>query len=308
VSLRVVFMGTPEFAVPTLKALHTAFQVTGVLTQPDKQRGRGRKTVPTAVKAAALEIGIPVAEPLTLNSAEILDLLRKWSSDVAVVVAYGKLLRRPVLDLPRMGCVNLHGSLLPRHRGASPIAAAILAGDKEAGVCTMVMDEGLDTGDVLLCRSLPIGDNDTTGSLHDKLMELGSGLVVETLKRMEEGSLAGVPQNHDQATYCRQLTKQDGSIIWNRDADFLGRHVRAMHPWPGAFFLLKEEPIKVWEAAQIEREGEPGRVEAIGPEGIVVGTGKGTLLLKQLQAPGRKPVTGAELARGRRVEVGDSFL
>lgn len=306
-SLRVVFMGSPEFAVPALRALHDNFQVVGVVTQRDKPKGRGKKTVPTAVKAAAQEIGLTVAEPEKVSSQETVDLLTDWKPDVMVVAAYGKILPKALLQLPRMGCVNLHASLLPLYRGASPISAAILAGDRVSGVCTMVMDEGIDTGDILLRREIPIDPDDTAGSLHDKLLNPGADLVVETLNKMADGSICPQPQEHSMATYTSLLTKKDGQIHWSRDADHLHRLVRAVNPWPGAFFNLSGMAIKVWEASLGEEESRPGRIEAVTRDGISVGTGSGLLVLRTVQAPGKRRVTGAEFARGRRLAVGDSL-
>jgi len=305
VSLRVVFMGSPEFAVPSLRAIHNHFQLIGVLTQPDRPKGRGRKTVPTAVKAAALEMSVPVAEPEKLASRETIDLLKHWSPDVIVVAAFGKILPRVVLDLPRMGCINLHASLLPRHRGASPISAAILEGDAVTGVCTIIMDEGMDTGDILLKHEVPISPDDTAGSLHDKLLEPGADLVVQTLIKMVGGEVQPEPQDDSAATYTRLLTKEDGRIDWNQDAEFLHRLVRAVNPWPVAFFTLGGMAVKVWEAAIGKGKSGPGCVKAITCDGVSVGTGNGLLRLREVQAPGKKRVGAGEFARGRRLKVGD---
>lgn len=300
-------MGSPEFAVPTLLALFKHFQVVGVVTQADKPRGRGRKTVPTPVKRAALDLGLPVAEPDKVSSPETLHLLRTWAPDAIVVAAYGKILPRAVLDLPKMGCINLHASLLPRHRGASPISAAVLAGDEVTGVCTMIMDEGMDTGDILLTREVPIGLDDTSGSLHDKLLEPGANLVVETLWKMLDKTIEPVHQDHAKATYTRLLSKEDGRIDWSRDADYLARVVRAVNPWPGASFEYGGQAIKVWKAHPIEGSGTPGRVEGVTPEGILVGTGRGLLVLTHVQAPAKKRMNAVEFVRGRRLNVGEVF-
>lgn len=306
-TVRVGFMGSPEFAVPTLRALNTHFLVTGVVTQPDKQRGRGRKTVPNEVKAAALEIGLPVLQPEKIASPEVIQAISDWAADFIVVVAYGKLLPKSILDAPRLGCVNLHGSLLPRHRGASPIAGAILAGDRVTGVTTMFMDPGMDTGDMLLTREVPIEPWDTTGSLHDKLKELGADLVVETLNGVLDGTVKPSPQDHSMATHTSLLTKQDGRLKWNLDAEYLDRQVRAMNPWPGAFLSLHGDFVKVWKAEVREGNGAPGRIEDISGEAIVTGTGKGLLALNEVQAPGKSRIGAAEFARGRRLKVGDCF-
>ncbi len=300
-------MGSPEFAVPTLRALNANFLVTGVVTQPDKPKGRGRKTLPSAVKAAAVELGLPVVQPTSLASPEILDALEQWKPDVIVVAAYGKILPPRILSLPRMGCVNLHASLLPRYRGSSPISAAILGGDTVTGVCTILMDHGMDTGDILLRKEIAILETDTAGTLHDKLMGEGADLVVETLKGVAESRIQAVPQEHEKATYTSLLTKEDGRIQWDRDAEYLARLIRAMNPWPGVFSEISGESIKIWESVAVEGTERPGAIAGIQPEGLLVGTGKGLLLLRQVQAPGKKRVSAAEFARGRRLRQGEAL-
>lgn len=306
-TLRVVFMGTPEFAVPTLKALHANFKVTGVVTQPDRPKGRGLRPVATEVKKAAVELGIPVIEPERPDSPETQAMLREWAPDVIVVAAYGKILPESVLKLPPLGCVNLHGSLLPRHRGASPISAAILAGDRIAGVTTMLMDRGMDTGQILLTREIPLSEDETAGTLHDKLMEPGAELVVETLKRLDAGSIVPKPQDDSQATVCKPLSREDGRLDWTQNSEQLSRLVRAYNPAPGAFFDLSGQRVKVWEARCEEGQAEPGQIAEIRPDGAVVGTGKGLLVLRQVQAPGKKRISGSEFSRGRRLKKGDFF-
>ncbi len=305
-NLRVVFMGSPEFSVPVLTALHSAFHVVGVVTQRDKPKGRGQKIFPTPVKTTAFELGIPVIEPERLSS-DALEIIKSWNPDVIVVAAYGKILPEALLKLPPMGCVNLHASLLPKHRGASPISSAILAGDKIAGMCTMLMDRGLDTGDILMCREIPVDENDTAGRLHDKLLEPGAELVVETLRLMREGAIRPVKQDDSKATHTSLVTKKDGRIDWFIDADYLSRLVRAMAPWPGAYFKLNDEVIKVWEAVPDKGSGEPGRIVNIGGEGISVGTAAGLLLIKTIQAPGKKSISATDFARGKRLKTGDLF-
>jgi methionyl-tRNA formyltransferase len=305
VRLRVVFMGSPEFAVPTLRALHREFQVTGVITQADKPKGRGLKRFPTAVKIAARELGLTVAEPDRLSAPETRELIEQWAPDVIVVVAYGKILPKSILELPPLGCVNLHASLLPLHRGASPITAAVLAGDRATGVCTILMDEGMDTGGVLLQREVPIGDDETAGSLHDRLLEPGAALAVETVRGLAEHRIQATPQNHEMATYTMPLAKEDGRIDWDREADLLARLVRAMNPWPAAFFDLQGERVKVWRASAEQGQDQPGRIVDVRKDEVVVGTGRGLLLLQEVQAPSRKKVKAAELFRARAIEVGD---
>jgi len=304
-TLRVVFMGTPEFAVPTLKALHANFKVIGVVTQPDRPRGRGLKSVATEVKKAAVELCLPVIEPERPGSPETQALLEEWAPDVIVVAAYGKILPEAVLKLPPLGCINLHGSILPRHRGASPISAAILAGDTITGVTTMLMDRGTDTGQILMTSEIPLSEDETAGTLHDKLMEPGADLVVETLKRLREGSIVPRPQDDSKATICKPLSREDGQLDWALDAEHLSRLVRAYNPAPGAFFDLSGQRVKVWEARSEEGHGEPGRITEIMSDGTAVGTGKGLLVLGQVQAPAKKRISGADFVRGRRLKKGD---
>jgi methionyl-tRNA formyltransferase len=300
-------MGSPEFAVPTLLALHANFQVVGVFTQPDRPKGRGRKPVPTAVKTAALELGLPVSEPEDLAGEQSVALLKAWNPDVIVVAAYGKILPEQILKLPLFGCVNLHASLLPRHRGASPISEAILSGDELTGVCTILMDKGMDTGDILLQTKVSVDREDTAGSLHDKLLEPGADLVVQTLKKMSDGTIRPAPQDDSIATYTRPLSKQDGRLIWSLAAEYLDRVVRAMNPWPGAFFLSSGEAIKIWKAVPENGSAPPGRVLAVREDGISVGTGSGLLILHEVQAPGKKRMAASDYARGRRLKEGISF-
>ena len=306
-TLRVVFMGSPEFSVPTLRALNGAFQVTGVVTQPDKPKGRGRKASPTPVKAAAVDLGLPVAALKDVSSDEGMGLLAQWSPEVIVVAAYGKILPAPILTLPPMGCVNLHASLLPRYRGASPINAAILSGDKTTGVCTIVMDQGMDTGDILLKREIPIGEEDTAGSLHDRMLKPGAELVVETLQLMAKNAVTPEPQNHAEATYTRPLSKADGRIDWSMDADYLARLIRAMNPWPGAFSYLSGDIIKIWSARAERGNATPGMIKEIGEAGVTVGTGAGVLILRELQAAGKKRLPAHQFVLGKRLNPGDTF-
>ncbi len=307
-SLRVVFMGSPEFAVPTLLALHENFHVVGVMTQHDRPRGRGLHTQPTALKEAALRMGLPVAEPERVSAPESIAILQEWAPEIIAVAAYGKILPSSVLELPRLGCVNLHASLLPRHRGAAPIPAAILSADAVTGVCTILMDKGMDTGDILLTQEVAISPDDTAGSLHDKLMKLGGELVVKTLRMIHEGTIKPSPQDHSKATYTKPISKDDGRIDWTRYAEYLDRLVRAMNPWPGAFASLSGETIRVWRASpQPGSEARPGTIVSLVREGMIVGTGSGLLLLQEVQAPSKKRVSAAEFARGRRLKSGDSF-
>jgi len=301
-------MGSPEFAVPVLRALQADFRVIGVFTQPDKPKGRGREATPTPVKTTALSLGIPVLEPHKLTSEDTMAALERWRPDVIVVVAFGKILPQSILGYPRLGCVNLHASLLPRHRGASPIPHAILEGDEVTGLTTILMDRGMDTGDILLTHVIPISEDDTAGSLHDKMLEPGARLVVETLKGLAHKTVELKPQDHDAATYTKLLAKEDGRVDWTREAGYLSRLVRAMNPWPVAFFTHAGESVRIWVASAIPGRGDPGAVVSTNDDGIAVGTGKDLLLLTEVQAPGKRRVSAAEFSHGRRLAVGDVLV
>lgn len=301
-------MGSPQFAVPCLRAVHEYFTVVGVVTRPDQPKGRGRRMEPTPVKVVAAGLGLPVVEPTDVRTPEFLHRFRdEWNPDVAVVVAFGRILPRAVLDAPRLGCVNVHASLLPRHRGASPMSAAILSGDPVTGVTTMVMDEGLDTGDILLQQEVPISDGDTAGTLQDKLQGPAAALIVRTLERLSDGSLTPRPQDASLVTCCPPLKKGDGQLDWRQDARSLSRRVRAMNPWPGTFTRYNEILLKVWEAQPAEGTGPPGMIMAVDDRGIAVGTGDGLLVLKRVQAQGKKRVSAPDFFRGSTLNTGDRF-
>lgn len=326
-SLRVVFMGTPDFSVPSLEALLGAgHDVVAVYTQPDRPRGRGRRLTFSPVKEAALKAGIEVYQPRSLRDEGVLDELRRGRPDVIVVVAYGQLLPKAVLELPPLGCVNVHASLLPRHRGAAPIQAALAAGDAVTGVTTMFMDEGLDTGDIILKRELPIAPDDDAGSLHDRLAIAGAELLVETLARLEAGDESRTPQDDGLATYAPRLTKDDARIRWTGAADDVVNHVRAFAPRPGAFTWHRGRALKVLEARTASKAGAkeaegsgpgdtaggavasaPGTFLEVAGEGIAVAAGRGRVLLTRVQPPGRAPMSGRDFANGFRLETGERF-
>jgi len=303
---RVVFMGTPEFAVPTLQALGGHHQVVGVVTQPDSRAGRGRKAVLSPVKQMALERELALFQPETLRDTEVVARLAEWRPELIVVAAFGQILPGPVLDLPPYGCLNVHASLLPRYRGAAPIAAAILNGDNATGVTIMRMDEGLDTGPILAQAAWPIAPEDTTGSLIGKLAELGARLLIETLDGWLGGAIQAHPQDDAQATYCRPLDKADGLVDWSRSAAHLDRQVRACDPWPGAYTTWQGQRLKVLRARPLpgwRGEGPPGQVQEVG-ERIVVVTGQGALELLEVQLAGKKPMPAGQFTRGQRDLVG----
>ncbi len=306
--MRLVFMGTPEFAIPALeKLISEGYRPVAVYSQPDRPAGRGRNLVAPPVKQAALNHGLPVVQPVSLKDPAELERLTSLKPDLIVVAAFGQLLPRPVLDLPPFGCLNLHPSLLPRHRGASPIPAAILAGDEETGVSLMLLDEGLDTGPILAQRGIPIEPEDTAETLEAKLAKLGAELLVEVLPRWLAREITPQPQDEAKATYAPPLSKQDGEINWERSALELWRRVRAFYPWPGCYTWLRGKRLKVLEARPLPGgEGlKPGTVLALpgdAPVGVV--TGEGILGLRRVQLEGKKPLSAEEFLRGRRDFIG----
>ena len=299
--LRVVFAGTPEFSVPTLEALLEAgHEVVAVYTQPDRPAGRGRQLRPTPVKQCALAHDLPVQQPLTLRDETAQDELARHAADVMVVVAYGLILPPAVLAMPRLGCVNVHASLLPRWRGAAPIQRAVLAGDSETGVTIMQMERGLDTGPMLAREALPIGPTDTAGDLHDGLASLGAHLLVATLARLVAGALTPEVQQEALATYAEKLSKAEARLDWRQPAQELDRQVRALNPWPVAEARLDGAPLRIWRATPLpDRAGPPGQVLEAGPGGIDVACGAGVLRLLQVQPPGKRAMDAADFANGR---------
>lgn len=303
---RVVFMGSPAFAVPALEALVGAYRVVGVVTQPDRPAGRGSRLRPPAVKVAAERLGLPLFQPEKVAAPDAMEHLRAWAPDVIVVAAFGQILPPDLLALPPYGCLNLHASLLPRWRGAAPIAAAILAGDAVTGVTLMQMDEGVDTGPVLARREEPIRPDDTTGSLTERLARVGAELLVDVLPRYLRGEIRPVPQPEEGVTYCRPLKKEDGHLDWARPAAELERRVRATNPWPGAFTFWKGQMLKVWRAvAHPDRVGDapPGTVIPMG-DGAAVVTGQGLLELLEVQMAGKNLLPIEAFLRGRRDFIG----
>ena len=300
--MRIVFFGTPDFAVPCLEALIRAgHEIAAVVTQPDKPAGRGGKTAEPPVKKLAREHGLAVLQPASVRKPPFAPELAKLAPEIAVVVAYGKILPPELLAVPRRGCVNVHGSLLPRWRGAAPIQWAVLAGDRTSGVTTMQMDEGMDTGDVLLAREVPIARDETAGSLFEKLAPVGAELLVETLRALESGKVAPRPQDGSQATHARMLEKDDGRVDWTKSAIELERHVRGMTPWPGAFTSAAGKLLKVHrvEMGDAVNGGEPGSVIGKDGDDLIVQTGEGRLRLVDVQPEGGKRMRAAEWLRGR---------
>lgn len=309
--MRVIFMGTPDFAAPTLEAIVKAgHQVVLAVTQPDKPKGRGKQLAFSPVKEMALKCQIPVFQPDRIRKEEHLEELRKYPADVMVVVAFGQILPKAVLEMTPYGCINVHASLLPKYRGAAPIQWSIIDGEKETGVTTMQMDEGLDTGDMLLKTVVTIEDTETGGSLHDKLQVAGAELLVETLKGLEEGTLKPEPQPEASPTaYAKMLDKALGDIQWEQEAKSIERLIRGLNPWPSAYSRIEDKVYKIWQAEVLDQESEalPGTITETTRDGITVQTGKGSLRITQLQAPGKKRMKAEEYLRGHQLEIGTVF-
>lgn len=303
--MRVVFAGTPDFSVPVLQALlDSRHEVVGVYSQPDRPAGRGRKLRPGPVKQLALQHDIPVFQPLSLKDEAEQATLAALEPDLMVVVAYGLILPRAVLDIPARGCVNLHASLLPRWRGAAPIQRAILAGDRETGVCLMQMEAGLDSGPVLAQVRTEISDRETGGSLHDRLSLLAADLLARHLDALAAGSLTAMPQDESLVTYAAKLDKAEAAIDWTGAADDIERQVRAFNPWPVAQADYQGEKLRIWDATAIDgvTASEPGAVVAAGPEGIDVACGKNGLRLLEIQLPGGKRMASKDFLNARSVD------
>ncbi|WP_263143665.1 methionyl-tRNA formyltransferase [Pseudomonas sp. RIT-PI-AD] len=299
--MRIVFAGTPEFAAHHLQALLDARQpVVAVYTQPDRPAGRGQKLMPSPVKQLAERHGIPVLQPASLRDPAAQAELAALAPDLMLVVAYGLILPQAVLDIPRLGCINSHASLLPRWRGAAPIQRALEAGDAESGVTVMRMEAGLDTGPMLLKSATPIGADDTGGSLHDRLAVLGAAAVVQALEGLAAGTLLGEIQDDALATYAHKLNKEEARLDWQRPARELERRIRAFDPWPVCHTGLDGDTLKVWAARLGEGRGAPGEIVAASREGLGVACGEGVLTLTRLQLPGGKPLPFADLFNSRR--------
>ncbi len=317
--MRVIFAGTPEFAATALQAIHAAgFEVPLVLTQPDRPAGRGMQLHASAVKQFALLHGIPVAQPQSLRldgkypdvAKEAHDLLNNTPHDVMVVAAYGLILPLSVLNIPRLGCLNIHGSLLPRWRGAAPIHRAIEAGDTETGITIMQMEEGLDTGPMLLKQSIAIKDTDTTGILHDKLAAMGGEMIVATLQQLENGKLSPVVQPEAGVNYASKISKEEAALDFSLPAEVLARKIRAFNPFPGTHAQYVETTLKIWGAKLFETTGnhKPGQIlSANAEQGVIVACGQGSLSLTELQKPGGKRLSVADFLQGHALNEGNFF-
>lgn len=300
--LKIIFAGTPDFAARHLDALLASeHQVVGVFTQPDRPAGRGNKLTPSPVKTLAQSHAIPLFQPKSLRPVENQQLVAELEADVMVVVAYGLILPQAVLTMPRLGCINVHGSLLPRWRGAAPIQRSLWAGDSETGVTIMQMDVGLDTGDMLFKLSCPISAQDTSATLYDKLAQLGPQGLLETLTQLAEGRAQPEKQDDAQANYAEKLSKEEAHLDWQLSAAQLERCIRAFNPWPVSYFLIDDQPVKVWQASVLPHvTGEPGEIIAADKQGIQVATAEGVLNLQLLQPAGKKPMSAQDLLNSRR--------
>ncbi len=306
--MRVIFMGTPDFALPSLAALRArGEQIVAVVTQPDRPQGRGQRLAAPPVKAAALAAGLPVQQPEKVRHPEFLEWCRSTAPDLIVVVAFGQILPKALLDIPRYGCINVHASLLPKYRGAAPIAWAIIRGETETGITTMQMDPGMDTGPMLLQRATPILPDDTAGTLAERLALLGARTLDETLDLLAAGGLTAAPQDSSRATLAPMLKKDDGRIDWQRPAAAIHALVRGLDPWPGAWTTHAGEPWRIWTASVEPGHVEPGVVLRADPSGLVVGTGDGCLVITELQTPGKRRLSARDYLAGHAMTLGEQL-
>lgn len=305
--MRVIFMGTPDFAVPSLEALLTKHEVVLVVTQPDKPKGRGKKMVPTPVKACALEHGIPVLQPEKVKEPEFVEQLRSYEPDLIAVTAFGQILSEPILEMPKYGCINVHGSLLPKYRGAAPMQWSIIDGEKVTGITTMYMAKGLDSGDMLLKAEVEITDEDTFATIHDKMAVTGANLLLDTLDQLEAGTLERIPQDHDAATYAPMITKETGHIDWSKNGRDIINLIRGLNPAPAAYTIYEEEVLKIFGAVVSNVRADDaanGEIVAVTKKGFVVKCGDGCLLITEVQARGGKRMMTDAYLRGHAVKEG----
>ncbi len=305
--MKVIFMGTPDFSVGTLEALVAAgHEVVLAVTQPDKPKGRGKEMQFTPVKECALKYNIPVFQPKRVREAECIEELRKYEADIMVVVAFGQILPKEILEMTPYGCVNVHASLLPKYRGAAPIQWAVINGETVSGVTTMQMDEGIDTGDMLLKTEIVLDEKETGGSLHDKLSDAGAKLCVETLERLQKKEITPIPQGETTTAYARMLDKKLGCIDWTKTSVEIERLIRGLTPWPSAYTDWNGKVMKIWEAEVCEDTGnaKPGTIVKVEKDAFYVQTGKGLLKVCELQIPGKKRMDAGAFMRGYQIETG----
>ncbi|HAM49238.1 MAG TPA: methionyl-tRNA formyltransferase [Nitrospiraceae bacterium] len=302
--MSIVFFGTPEFAVSSLKALiRSREEISLVVTQTDKIKGRGHKLTPPPIKLAAVDAGLTVIQPATLMDSVVSGKIAALKPEFIIVVAYGKILPKSVLEIPRRGCINVHASLLPKYRGAAPIAWAIMNGEKKTGITTMLMDEGLDSGPILLREELEITPEDTAYSLSKTLSELGASLLEKTLEGLRNGSVKPFPQTGE-VSFAPALRKENGLLDWSRSADDICNFIRGMQPWPGAYSYINGEAVKILKAKPTAGNGAPGVIEKITPHEVIIGAGNGLLSIIELQPPGKKPMPASAFLQGRKLKQG----
>ena len=307
--MRVVFMGTPDFAVPTLEALIKNHEVVGVVTQPDKRKGRGKAMAFSPVKEKALEYEIPVYQPVKVREEEFVETLRELNPEVIVVAAFGQILPESILNMPEYGCINVHASLLPKYRGAAPIQWSIIDGEKETGVTIMYMEKGLDTGDMIEKVVVPIDAKETGESLHDKLAAAGGPLLLEVLDKLKAGTAVRTPQKDEDSCYAKMLTKELGKIEWTRDAASIERLIRGLNSWPSAYTSFHDKTLKVWDA-DVEAgssDAQPGTVVKVTSDAVYVQTGEGILKLNEVQIQGKKRMPVKAFLLGHKIEAGTAF-
>ena len=305
--MRIIFMGTPDFSVPALVALKEAgHEILAVVTQPDKPKGRGKEVQMTPVKEKAMEYQIPVYQPVKARDPEFVKILSDMAPELIVVVAFGQLLPKTILDIPQYGCVNIHASLLPKYRGASPIQYAVINGEKESGVTTMMMAESLDTGDMLDQESIVLDKKETFGSLHDKLSSMGGRLILKTIEKLEDGTAVRIPQDDSGTCYVGMIKKSMGDIDWSMDAVSIERLIRGLSPWPSAYTAWNGKVMKLWEAEVIDKEyeGVCGQVTEVGRDSLVIKTGNGGLSIRKLQLQGKKCMDIDAFLRGYPITAG----
>ena len=307
--MKIVFMGTPDYAATALEAIITAgYEVTGVVCQPDKPKGRSGALAACPVKECALKYGLPVFQPERIKRAEAVEELKKFPADVFVVAAFGQILSEEILTMPKYGCINIHASLLPKYRGAAPIQWCIVDGEQETGVTIMQMDAGIDTGDILFTRTVPITKEETGGSLFDKLSRAGAELIVEALPKIEAGDFTPQKQEEAQSNYARMLKKEDGEISWRSTAEEIERLVRGMNPWPSAYTFYNGKQLKIWKAealAESTNDLQPGTISGIGKVGFDIVCGNGILRVLEAQMEGKKRMSAVDFLNGRMLAVGD---
>ena len=306
--MKIIFMGTPDFAAASLEALiDSRHEIQAVVTQPDKPKGRKGELTPSPVKVVAEGKGIKVYQPLKVRDEEFVKTLRAYNPDVIVVVAFGQIIPLSILKMPKYGCVNIHGSLLPKYRGAAPIQWAVLDGEKETGITTILMDEGIDTGDILLKKTIKIDTDETSGSLFDKLMALGAETILETLDELEKGSLTPIKQGENPTAYAKMLTKAMGLIDFTRPAKELDCFVRGMNPWPSAYTLLSGKTLKLWKVRAVEGSGKAGSVIDIGKESFTIACGEGAIEVLEVQLEGKKRMSAGDFLKGITLNIGQEL-